>query len=79
MVITNTASTHMEQVALNVKGMSCEHCVRAVEAALIDIVGVGVTNVTIGSATVTFDPKRTSIGTLIDAVAEAGYDAEQAQ
>ncbi|MDP1860870.1 MAG: heavy-metal-associated domain-containing protein [Gemmatimonadaceae bacterium] len=67
----------MEQVALNVKGMSCEHCVRAVEAALIDVAGVGDTDVTIGSATVTFDPKRASVSDLIDAVSDAGYVAEE--
>lgn len=69
----------MEQVTLEVQGMSCGHCVAAVKAALGDVEGVEVEAVSIGSATVRLDPAKTSVGTLIDAVADAGYSADEAR
>lgn len=67
----------MQQVELDVKGMSCGHCVRAVEAALKEVEGVRVKSVVVGAATVEIDPARASVGDVIDAVSEAGYEAEE--
>lgn len=68
----------MEQLKLEVSGMSCAHCVRAVQAALGAVPGVKVENVEIGAATVSFDETKVSVGDLVDAVSDAGYEANEA-
>jgi len=68
----------MRQLKLEVAGMSCGHCVNAVREALISVPGVKVENVSIGSATVAFDESKTTVGNLVDAVADAGYEASEA-
>ena len=65
----------MERVTLKVDGMSCGHCVKAVEKALAAVDGATTESVQVGSATIAFDETRTSVGALIDAVQDAGYDA----
>lgn len=67
----------MQQLELDVKGMSCGHCVRAVEKALQEVDGVRVKSVVIGAASVEIDPSRASVGDVIDAVSDAGYEAEE--
>ena len=67
----------MKTVELKVAGMSCAHCVRAISDALARVDGVSVDRVTIGAAVVRFDPAQVSLGVLIDAVADAGYEAEE--
>lgn len=68
----------MEQVTLQVEGMSCGHCVKAVQQAITSVEGATADAVDIGKATVTYDPGRTSVGALIDAVQDAGYEAHEA-
>jgi len=67
----------MEKAILKVAGMSCGHCVKAVQQAIAGVDGATPEQVSIGSATVTFDPARTNIGALLDAVADAGYEAHE--
>ena len=67
----------MPSVRLEVEGMSCDHCVRAVDEALREVPGVSGATVRIGSATVTCDPSVT-VSELVDAVADAGYTASEA-
>lgn len=67
----------MERITLKVDGMSCGHCVQAVQKAIKGVDGATLEQLAIGSATVSFDPARTSVGALIDAVADAGYDAQE--
>lgn len=68
----------MKQLKLEVSGMSCGHCVHAVQEALAALPGVKVDEVRIGTASVSFDETRTSVSDLVDAVAEAGYEASEA-
>jgi copper chaperone CopZ len=68
----------MKQLKLEVTGMSCGHCVGAVREALAAVPGVKVDNVSIGSVSVSFDETRTTVGDLVDAVADAGYEATEA-
>jgi copper chaperone len=68
----------MKQLKLEVTGMSCGHCVGAVREALAAVPGVKVDNVSIGSASVSFDETKTTVGDLVDAVSEAGYEATEA-
>lgn len=68
----------MTQVQLKINGMSCGHCVKAVERALDHVPGVQTRSVQVGSAEVTFDPQQTSADRLLDAIREEGYLAEVA-
>jgi copper chaperone CopZ len=70
--------SYMKQLKLEVTGMSCGHCVGAVREALAAVPGVKVDNVSIGSVSVSFDETRTTVGDLVDAVADAGYEATEA-
>jgi copper chaperone len=65
------------KITLRVDGMSCGHCVSAVREALSSVEGVRVEDIRIGQATVSVDSHGVQLGTLIDAVAEAGYEADE--
>ncbi|GIV62400.1 MAG: copper chaperone CopZ [Rhodothermaceae bacterium] len=58
---------------IRIEGMSCGHCVRAVEEALKGIEGVEVKRVTIGEAEVDIDPERVDERRLAEAIEEEGY------
>lgn len=68
----------MEKVKFSVKGMSCQHCVKAVESALEAVDGVSSVKVKLssGKAIVSYDDTKTSIDALKAAVNAQGYQAE---
>jgi len=68
----------MQTVSLEVSGMSCGHCVAAVEKALKSVHGVDVTKVEVGKATVSLDPEIASVEEVLEAVEDAGYEAQVA-
>ena len=68
----------MKQLKLEVAGMSCGHCVHAVRQALAAVPGVKVEDVHIGSVTLAFDEAKATVGDLVDAVSDAGYEASEA-
>ena len=65
-----------EKMTLNVKGMSCGHCVARVEKALQGIEGVSDVAVSLEAevATVEFDPGKAGLDDFKAAVADAGYE-----
>jgi copper chaperone CopZ len=63
----------MATLELEISGMSCGHCVNAVKSALQELDGVDVRKVEIGSATVDYDPARTSRDAIEGAIEDAGY------
>ena len=63
----------MNTVTLNIGGMSCGHCVRAVTRALESVQGVEVEQVGLGTATVRYDPATTSAARIAAAVEDEGY------
>ncbi len=67
----------MKTTRLKVSGMTCEHCVRAVEGALRN--QPGVRNATVhlenGAAEVEFEESSVAPEQLIAAVREEGYEA----
>ncbi|MEO7363192.1 MAG: cation transporter [Gemmatimonadaceae bacterium] len=65
----------MEQVTLQIKGMSCGHCVSAVKQALGEVPGVKIENVAIGSAVISYEPDQTKSTDITAALAEAGYES----
>lgn len=64
---------------LEIEGMSCAHCVRAVTGALEAVAGVEDARVDLdkGWAEVVHDPS-TPVGELLAAVEEEGYSARKA-
>jgi copper chaperone CopZ len=65
----------MDHLTLHIDGMSCGHCVSAVRGALERVPGVEVRQVEIGTATVAFDPTKTSTSEIVEAVNDEGYSA----
>lgn len=65
----------METVTLNVKKMTCNHCVMAVKKSLEAIEGVASAEVTLSPprAVVTCDPSRATVDRLTAATGEEGY------
>ena len=61
----------MTKARFEIEGMSCNHCVKAVSDALGSLPGVKIDHVSIGSATVEFEPSASSVGPLVDAIADA--------
>jgi copper chaperone len=65
----------MEHLHLTIEGMTCQHCVRAVDGRLRRTPGVEVTDVTIGAADMRFDPATTNVEQIAEAIADEGYTA----
>lgn len=65
----------METLHLTIEGMTCEHCVRAVDGRLRKTPGVEVEAVKVGSADVRYDPARTNVDEIADVIADEGYTA----
>jgi copper chaperone len=63
----------MDRMTMKIDGMSCGHCVSSVEKALKSLDGVGVEKVSIGEATVAYDPRTTSAERITQAVEDEGY------
>jgi copper chaperone CopZ len=68
----------MEQTRIAIKGMSCGHCVAGVRRALEGLDGVEVREVTVGSATVAYDPAAVTPAEITGAVEAEGYPAQVA-
>ena len=63
----------MKETTIRIRGMSCGGCVRNVQEALGRIPGVRVDTVTVGSATVSYDPAVTDHDDILAAIERAGY------
>lgn len=63
----------MVKLTIPIIGMSCGGCVNSVRNALSKIPGVEDAQVQVGTATVTYDPARTTPEALRSAVTRAGY------
>lgn len=66
----------MKQIILKVSGMTCGHCVKAVENALNELEGIEQTEVQLddGTVKVTFDPAKSDETTIKNAIEDQGYD-----
>ena len=63
----------MERLTMKINGMTCGNCVAHVTKALKSLEGVTPEQVSIGSATVSYDSARTSPEQIASAVEEEGY------
>jgi len=66
----------MDNITLNVSGMSCEHCVKAVNNALSAIAGVKDITVSLKDGKVSFshDPAKAPLDKIKAAITEEGYE-----
>jgi copper chaperone CopZ len=65
----------MRQATLHIEGMSCGHCLNAVNRALSTVPGVRIDALRLGRADVSYDETTTRPPDLETAVADAGYRA----
>lgn len=63
----------MKKVTLHIEGMSCGHCLNAVNQALAGVPGARIDSVRIGRAEVEV-PEGAGSDALVTAVEEAGYN-----
>ncbi len=63
----------MNQLTMQITGMTCGHCVAGVTRALKGVAGVTVDQVAIGTASVDYDPTVTTPTDITKAVEEEGY------
>ena len=68
----------MEKIVLKVKGMSCEHCVKAVTDAVSGLAGTADVNVDLksGSASLSYDPAKTSPEAIKAVITEEGFTVD---
>ena len=65
----------MRDLTLFIEGMSCGHCLHAVNKALASVPGVEIGSVRIGRADVRYDESVITPGRIAEAVSGAGYRA----
>lgn len=68
----------MTTLTLHIDGMSCGHCLNAVNRSLSALEGVRIVSVAIGRADVEYDPARVGPEAIAAAVTEAGFPAAAA-
>ncbi|TFE02002.1 copper chaperone CopZ [Jeotgalibacillus salarius] len=68
----------MSQVTLNVEGMSCQHCVKAVESNVGEMSGVESVKVHLDQGTVDVDYQDASVTVdqIKDVIEDQGYDVK---
>jgi copper chaperone len=66
----------LKESVINIEGMSCEHCVKAVSGAVGALNGVSGVNVDLRSAaaTVKYNEDAVSLEAIMNAIEEQGYD-----
>lgn len=68
----------MEKVTLNVEGMSCSHCERAVTNAVGELDGVASVIVDLAGKTaiIEYDSEKVSVDNFKQAIEEEGFDVK---
>lgn len=68
----------MENVTLNVSGMSCGHCVNSIEGSVGKLDGVKEVNVHLesGKVDVVFDQEKLTLSKIKETIDDQGYDVE---
>lgn len=68
----------MENVTLNVKGMSCGHCVKSVEGSVGTLDGIGKVKVNLeaGQVNVEFNSEKVTLEKIKETIDDQGYDVE---
>ena len=66
----------MEAVHLNIEGMTCEHCVRAVDGRLRKTPGVQVDKVVVGAVDLHYDRSKITLDEISELISDEGYTVE---
>ncbi len=68
----------MEKVTLNVEGMSCGHCVKAVEGSVGELNGVSSVKVNLENKTVNveYNEEKVKLETIKETIDDQGYDVK---
>lgn len=64
----------MQSITLNVKGMSCGHCVNSIEGAVKNLGASAKVELTSNSVTVNYDESKVSLEAIKAAIEDQGYD-----
>jgi copper chaperone len=64
----------MSEITLQVQGMSCGHCVKAVETAVQQIGAEASVNLEKGAVTVQYDDSKITVDQIKEAIEDQGYD-----
>ncbi|MCR2803302.1 cation transporter [Paenibacillus soyae] len=64
----------MKQSVLKVEGMSCGHCVSAIEKALVQVGASGKVDLAGKKVAVDYDESKVSLGAIKAAIEDQGYD-----
>lgn len=65
-----------EKIVFKVAGMTCNHCKKAVEKALVDKDGVlsAEVDLSAGSASIEYNSDKVNVSALEEAIIDAGYE-----
>ncbi|WP_036487998.1 heavy metal translocating P-type ATPase [Myxosarcina sp. GI1] len=76
-----TSTTHIENLNLKLKGMSCASCASNIEEAIRAVPGVRKCNVNFGAerAAIEYNPQQTNLEAIQEAVEKAGYSSYSLQ
>jgi copper chaperone len=68
----------MEKMTLNVKGMSCGHCINSIEGSVGELSGVTTVKVNLDSGTVSveFNPNEVTLDKIKETIDDQGYDVQ---
>ena len=68
----------MENTVIKIGGMSCQGCVKNISGVLSALAGVSSAEISLEAAEgrVTFDPQVVTRDALVNAIEDAGFDAE---
>jgi copper chaperone len=66
----------MRDLHIEIVGMTCDHCVRAVKNRLASTPGVSVKDVKVGTADIQLDESRASMADVEDAISDEGYTVD---
>ncbi|MGX8232100.1 copper chaperone CopZ [Bacillus subtilis] len=68
----------MEKITLNVKGMSCGHCVNSIERSVGELQGIKSVKVHLeaGIVDVEFNPSEVSLSEIKETIDDQGYEVE---
>lgn len=64
----------MANVTIEVKGMSCNHCVNSVEGALKTLGAQGKVDLANGKVAIEFDESKLTLDAIKEAIEDQGYD-----
>ncbi|QCR32280.1 copper chaperone CopZ [Lysinibacillus sp. SGAir0095] len=68
----------MENITLKVNGMSCGHCVKAVEGSVGELEGVeqAIVNLAEGEVAISFDKEIVTLEKIKETIDDQGYEVE---